>query len=149
MHKIFFLTKVIIIYLIVISFSLAAKSDFYQKGKNLFEKKEFDKSKIYFERDIVFNPKSEMSYLYLAKIFLDKEQDDDAEMKLNNVIVINPKNDEAIYLLTLLKIKQSNYDEAKELIEKFDLICDLFCVKKNEIQSKLNKIIPDNEKSNN
>ena len=147
MHKIFFLTKVIIIYLIVISFSLAAKSDFYQKGKNLFEKKEFDKSKIYFERDIVFNPKSEMSYLYLAKIFLDKEQDDDAEMKLNNVLLINPKNEEAIYMFILLKIKQFNYKDTKKLIEDFNLVCKKLCSKQSEIQVKFNKLEPDNEKS--
>ena len=149
MKKIFFLSKIIIIYLIVTSFSASAKSDFYEKGKNFFDKKEFEKSKISFERDLVFNPKSEMSYLYLAKIFINQEEDEEAVMKLNNVLILNPKNDEAIYLLALIKIKQSDYEEAKTLIIKFDLVCDLFCAKKNEIQSKLNKIIPDNEKSNN
>ena len=48
-------------------------------------------------------------------------------------------------MLTLLKIRQSDYDSASELIKKFDLVCDSFCVKKNEIQNKFEKIIPTNE----
>ncbi len=124
---------------------LAAQNDFFIKGKNLFEKKDLDKSKVFFERDLVFNPKSEKSYLYLAKIFNKNENDIEEERNLNSVLILNPENDEAIYMLTLLKIKQSDYDTAKELIKKFDLVCDSFCVKKNEIQNKFEKIIPTNE----
>ena len=124
---------------------LAAQNDFFIKGKNLFEKKDLDKSKVFFERDLVFNPKSEKSYLYLAKIFNKNENDIEEERNLNSVLILNPENDEAIYMLTLLKIKQSDYDTAKELIKKFDLVCDSFCVKKNEIKNKFEKIIPTNE----
>ena len=63
--------------------------------------------------------------------------------------MLNPQNDEAIYLLALLKIKQSDYDRAKDLIEKFNLVCDLFCDKKSEMQKKFDKLIPENAKSNN
>ena len=62
---------------------------------------------------------------------------------MNSVLILNPKNDEAIYMLSLIKIKQSNYDEAKKLIKKFELVCDLFCGKKSEINNKLSKITPD------
>ena len=51
--------------------------------------------------------------------------------------------------MTLLKIKQSNYSEARELIERFDLVCKLFCFKKKEVKEKFEKLIPENEKSNN
>ena len=128
---------------------LAAQNDFFIKGKNLFEKKDLDKSKVFFERDLVFNPKSEKSYLYLAKIFKEKEKDIQEEHNLNSVLVLNPQNEEAIYLMTLLKIKQSNYSEARELIERFDLVCKLFCFKKKEVKEKFEKLIPENEKSNN
>ena len=63
--------------------------------------------------------------------------------------MLNPKNDEAIYLLTLLKIKQSDYDHARELIDKFVLICKSFCSKENEIREKLKILIPENAKDNN
>ena len=52
------------------------------------KKKEFDKSKIQFEKDIVFNPKSEKSYLYLAKIFNENNNDEEQEINLNNVLII-------------------------------------------------------------
>ena len=68
---------------------------------------------------------------------------------MHNVLLINPNNDEAIYMLTLLKIKKSDYKEAKELIKRFNLVCESFCSKKNEMEEKFNKLIPDNEKNNN
>ena len=54
-----------------------------------------------------------------------------------------------MYMLALLKIKQSDYGQAKELIENFTLICKSFCLKKDEIQEKLKKITPENEKDYN
>ena len=128
---------------------LAAQNDFFIKGKNLFEKKDLDKSKVFFERDLVFNPKSEKSYLYLAKIFNKNENDIEEERNLNSVLILNPKNDEAIYMLTLLKIKQSDYNKAKELIEQFSLICKSYCSKKKEIVEKLDKLAPENAKTEN
>ena len=56
--------------------------NFWKGGKKLFQNNEFDKSKIFFERDIVFNPKSEKSYLYLAKIFSNDDNDQEAEIIL-------------------------------------------------------------------
>ena len=128
---------------------LAAQPNHFEEGKILFDKKKFEKSKIYFERDIVFNPKSERSYLYLAKIFNEKNDDEQEEINLNNVLLLNPQNDEAIYMLTLLKIKQSDYNEAKDLIDRFVLVCDLFCSKKSEIQKKFDKLNPEDDKNKN
>ena len=62
---------------------------------------------------------------------------------------MNPQNDEAIYMLALLKIKQSDYNVAKELIEKFKLVCTSFCSKSTEIQEKFDKLIPENARDNN
>ena len=118
------------------------ESSHFIEGIKYFNNKEFDKSKIFFERDLVFNPKSEKSYLYLAKIFNKKENMEEEENNLKSVLLLNPKNDEAIYMLTLLKIKQSDYKGAKELIEKFTLICESFCSKKIEMENKLNKLTP-------
>jgi len=149
MKKIFFLIKIFIIYLILISNGTAKQSNYLNKGIEFFKKKEFEKSKIQFEKDIVFDPKSEKSYLYLAKIFNNKKNDLEEEINLNSVLLINPKNDEAIYMLVLLKIKQSDYDDAKRLIDKFALVCRSFCSKKNEMEEKFQKLTPENEKNNN
>tara|TARA_B100000508_G_C11337410_1_gene217439 strand:+ start:28 stop:477 length:450 start_codon:yes stop_codon:yes gene_type:complete len=149
MKKTYFLVKILIIYLFFISSGFAVKSNYFDKGKILFDKKKFEKSKIFFEKDIVFNPQSEKSYLYLAKIFNENNNDQEEEMNLSNVLLLNPQNDEAIYMLTLLKIKQSDYSEAKELIKKFNLVCESFCSKRAEIQEKFDKLIPENARDNN
>ena len=141
-----FFVKTFIIYLLLISGGMAIQSSYFEEGIKYYQKKKFEKSKILFERDIVFNPKSEKSYLYLAKIFNKNNNDEEEEINLNNVLLLNPQNDEAIYMLTLLKIKQSDYNQAKELINQFILVCKSFCSKKNEIQEKLRKLTPENEK---
>ena len=147
MKKNLFLIKILIIYLFLSSGGVTKESNYLDKGIEYFENKEFDKSKIFFERDLVFNPKSEESYLYLAKIFNKDNNDEEQEINLNNVLLINPKNDEAIYMLTLIKIKQSDYNQAKELIDTFSLVCKSFCSKKKEIQEKFKKLTPENEKN--
>ena len=149
MKKIFIIIKIFFVYLLLISGGTAKESDYLKKGIELFQKKEFDKSKILFERDLVFDPKSEESYLYLAKIFNEFNDEEQQEINLNNVLLLNPKNDEAIYMLTLLKIKQSDYNHASELIDKFVLVCKSFCSKENEIRGKLKKLTPKNAKDNN
>ena len=149
MKKNYFLIKIFVIYLFLNSVGIGKESDYFAKGMEHFKKKEFNKSKIFFERDLAFNPKSEKSYLYLAKIFREKNKNVQQEINLNNVLLLNPKNDEAIYMLTLIKIEQSNYNQAKELIAKFVLVCESFCSKKNEIQEKMEKLTPENAKNNN
>ena len=148
MKKNFFI-KTFFIYLLLISSGMAIQSNYFEEGIKLYQKKKFDESKILFEREIVFNPKNEKSYLYLAKIFNEMSNDEEQEINLSNVLLLNPQNDEAIYMLTLLKIKQSDYNEAKELIDRFILVCKSFCSKKNEIQEKLRKLTPENAKTNN
>ena len=149
MKAINLLIKILLINVFFITLANSAKNEFFKEGKILFDKKEFKKSKFFFEKDIVYNPKSENSYLYLAKIFSENGNEDEQEINLNNVLLLNPQNDEAIYMLIILKIKQSNYNKSKELIEKFNLVCKSFCSKKNEINNKFNKLIPENEKDNN
>ena len=149
MRKTYFIVRILIIYLFFISIGFAAKSNYFDKGKMLFDKKKFEESKIFFEKDIVFNPKSEKSYLYLAKIFNEYNNDQEQEINLSNVLLLNPQHDEAIYMLTLLKIKQSDYNVAKELIKKFNLVCASFCSKKAEIQEKFDKLEPENARDNN
>ena len=140
----------ILFILFFLSSNLFAKeSNYFIEGMKHFDNQDFDKSKIFFERDLVFNPKSEKSYLYLAKIFMKKENIEEEEINLKNVLLLNPQNDEAIYMLVLIKIDQSDYNGAKELINKFNLVCKSFCSKKKEIESKFKKLNPENAKNNN
>ena len=149
MKKTYLVAKFLIIYLFFTSSVLADKSKYFNEGKMLFHEKKFEKSKNFFQKDIVFNPKSEKSYLYLAKIFDKDNNDEEQEVNLNNVLLLNPQNDEAVYMLILLKIKQSDYNEAKNLIKKFNIVCTSFCSKRTEIQEKFDKLEPENAKDNN
>jgi len=114
-----------------------AKNSYFEDGKKLFDNKNYKDSKFYFEKDIVFNPKSENSYLYLAKIFKEEEKNSLEENNLITVLLLNPKNEEAIYLLTLLNIKNSNFSKAKELIVTLTSVCEKLCSSKAELQVKL------------
>ena len=81
--------KFILIFFILMNL-LYAKSKYFDEGVNLFNKEKFEEAQFKFEQEIVFNPKSELSYLYLSKIFnkLDKK---DLETNLNTVMLLNPK----------------------------------------------------------
>ena len=114
-----------------------AETSYFEKGKKLFDNKQFNDSKFYFEKNIVFNPKSEKSYLYLAKIFNEEKKDNLEENNLNTVLLLNPKNEEGIYLLTLLNIKKSNFSKAKELMLIMASICKNMCSAQSELQEKL------------
>ncbi len=126
-----------IILISILNINGITKENFFSEGVKLFNEKKFLESKFKFEQDIVFNPKSEVSYLYLAKIFKERENDDLQEQNLNTVILINPQNEEALYLLTLLNIKKSDYDESDKLIKKFNKVCKKICEKKSELILKL------------
>ena len=147
MKKFYFKFKILIIVLLVNSSVMA--SEYLTEGIKLFEKKKFDESKILLERELAFDPKSEKSYLYLAKIYSQINNDEQQEINLKNVLLINPTNDEALYMLAIMRIKQSDYNEAKELINKFKLVCKSFCSKRSEIEQKLKKLTPENAKNNN
>jgi tetratricopeptide (TPR) repeat protein len=114
-----------------------AKNSSFEEGKKLFDKKKFTDAKFYFEKDIVFNPKNENAYLYLAKIFKEEEKNQLEEGNLNTVLLLNPKNEEAIYLLTLLNIKKSNFLKAKKLILTMASVCKKMCSTEAELQKKL------------
>ena len=120
--------------------SLSAEINYFQKGKNLFTEKKYDQAKFKFEQDLVFNPKNENSYLYLAKIFKLKNDDNQEESNLKTVILLNPKNEEAIYNLALLKIRKSNYSETKKLLDNFKKNCHKMCQKSDELKDKLSSI---------
>ena len=112
------MTKKLILYLFAINLLTIisyAKADYLIEGIDLFNKKKFEDAKFKFEKNIVFNPKSEKSYLYLSKIFNKLEKKDLEEQNLNTVILLNPKNEEALYNLAKLKLSTSDYKKSLEL----------------------------------
>ena len=135
--------KKLIFYLLVLNFFSIisfAKSDYLNEGIVLFNKKKFEDAKFKFEQDIVFNPKSEKSYLYLSKIFNKLEKKNLEELNLNTVILLNPKNEEALYNLAKLKLSSSDYKKSLELNERLKLICKNFCSQSENLKIEIENL---------
>ena len=120
--------------------SLKANTSFYEEGVNLYKDKKFSKAKFKFEQDIVFNPKSENSYLYLSKIFKEFDRKDLQEQNLNTVILLNPQNEEAIYSLAKLKLENSDYKMSLELNEKLINMCNKFCIESKKLKVEIESL---------
>ena len=131
--------NIIIIFLLLPNI-LFAKSEFFEEGINLFNKKKFDDAKFKFEQDLVFNPKNELSYLYLSKIFNKQEKKDLEEQNLKTVMLINPKNEEAILNLVKLKLSNSDYQGSKELNKRLKLICNNFCNESDRLKIEIENL---------
>tara|TARA_Y100000591_G_scaffold290577_1_gene276494 strand:- start:242 stop:664 length:423 start_codon:yes stop_codon:yes gene_type:complete len=119
---------------------LHAKSDYFNEGINLYKKEKFKEAQFKFEQEIVFNPKSELSYLYLSKIFNKLDKKDLEEQNLNTVMLLNPKNEEAIYNLAKLKLASSDYKKSKDLNNRLSSICNKFCKKNNELKIEIENL---------
>ena len=132
-----------LLYIFVLYFlfnNLFAKSEYMNAGIDLYNNNEFEDAKFKFEQDIVFNPKSELSYLYLSKIFKKQDKKNLEEKNLNTVIILNPKNEEAIYNLARLKLLTSDYEKSKELNKKLKSICNKFCGKSDQLKIEIENL---------
>ncbi len=131
--------KLTLIFILLMNF-LHAKSDYFSEGVNLYKKEKFKEAQFKFEQEIVFNPKSELSYLYLSKIFNKLDKQDLEEQNLNTVMLLNPKNEEAIYNLAKLKLASSDYKKSKELNNRLSSICNKFCNKNSELKIEIENL---------
>ena len=117
-----------------------AKTKFFQDGLNLFNDNKFEEAKFKFEQDIVVNPKSEMSYLYLYKIFKNLKKKKLEEQNLLTVILLNPQNEEAILYLARLKLEASDYKKSKELNNRLKIICKIYCEQSNKLKIEIENL---------
>ena len=120
---------------------LWANTQFFNEGLNFYKVKQFEKAKFKFEQDIVFNPKSEKSYLYLSKIFRNLDKKDLEEQNLKTVILLNPKNEEAIYNLAKLKLETSDYKKSKELNERLTSLCKKLCDESQKLKVEIENLL--------
>jgi tetratricopeptide (TPR) repeat protein len=126
--------------ILITSNPLAAKNNNFLEGIDLFKKNKFDDAKLKFEKDIVLNPKSEISYLYLSKIFKKLNKKNLQEQNLNTVILLNPNNEEATYNLAKLKLESSDYEKSQELNEKLNSFCNKFCDKSRKLKIEIENL---------
>tara|TARA_B100000767_G_scaffold217240_1_gene204927 strand:+ start:33 stop:470 length:438 start_codon:yes stop_codon:yes gene_type:complete len=144
MIKIIKLTTIFFIVLNSIN-STQAENRLYEEGKKKYHEKKYNESKFLFQRSIVFNPKDQDSYLYLAKIYKFEENKKEEQKNVSTVLLLDPNNEEANYLLMEIELKKSNYSRVKELVENFTKICIKLCDKKILILESLENLEPKNE----
>ena len=119
------LTKIIFV-IFLISNNLFANLNYFDVGLAFYNENKLEKAKFKFEQEIVYNPKSEKSYLYLSKIFKAQKKKELEEKNLKTVILLNPNNEEALYNLALLKLNDSDYKGSKKLVEQLISLCKKF-----------------------
>ena len=116
-----------------------------EEAKIKYDEKRYEESKFLFQRSIVFNPKDQDAYLYLAKIYKFEDNKKEEQKNINTVLLLDPQNEEANYLLIEIELKKSNYSKVKELVENFTKICKKLCDKKPLILESLKNLEPKNE----
>jgi len=122
-----------------------AENNFFEKGKNKYDEQKYEESKFFFQRSIVFSPKDQNSYLYLAKIYNFENNKKEVQKNIDTVLLLDPKNEEANYMLMEIELKRSNYSKVKELADNFSKICNKLCDKKNSILESLKNLEPKDE----
>ena len=140
-------TKVIFFFLILLNINnyTLAENNFFEEGKKMYSEKKYEESKFLFQRSIVFDPKNQNSYLYLAKIYKFQKNSNEEQKNINTVLLLNPKNEEANYMLMEVELKKSDYLKVRELIKLFPKICNNLCGKEKTILDSLKKLEPKNE----
>ena len=137
------LKAIAIFYIFINIFNVSISSEnFFKKGLELYNDKNFVDAQFMFERSIVFNPKDSNSYLYLAKIYNHKEDKQKEEKNLKTSLLIEPNNEEAILMLMKISLEKSNYSKVKELSKTFSEVCKKLCDENKGILETLANIEP-------
>ena len=141
--------KAITIFYIFVNISNVSigSENFFKKGLELYNDKNFVDAQFMFERSIVFNPKDSNSYLYLAKIYNHKDDKQKEEKNLKSSLLIEPNNEEAILMLMKISLEKSNYSKVKDLSKTFSEVCKKLCDENKDILETLNNIEPKKNES--
>ena len=132
--------KIVIFFLVcfgINSLTLASENNFFEEGKKLFDKENYEDSKFLFQRSIVYDPKHANSYLYLGKIFKIEKNSKEEEKNINTALLLDPRNEEAMYILIDLELERSNFSKVEDLKKDFKKICSSLCEKITSIDTRL------------
>ena len=135
----------VVFFFVICDEHIFAVENFFSEGKVKYENKKYEEAKFLFQRNIVFNPKHFISYLYLAKIYKEEKNNKELKKNLDTTLLLDPKNEEAIYMLIELEIEKSNFSKVKKLNDKFLQVCSDLCNKSLFIEEKIKNLEPKNE----
>ena len=137
----------IIVFLIITMFPTIcfSENNFFDDAKKKFNEEKLEESKFLFQRNIVFNPKHAISYLYLAKIYHSEDNKKEEEKNLNATLLLEPSNEEAMNMLINIELDKSNYSKVKELTESLSIVCIELCDQIEIINKNLKNIEQENK----
>ena len=137
----------IIVFLIITMFPTIcfSENNFFDDAKKKFNEEKLEESKFLFQRNIVFNPKHAISYLYLDKIYHSEDNKKEEEKNLNATLLLEPSNEEAMNMLINIELDKSNYSKVKELTESLSIVCIELCDQIEIINKNLKNIEPENK----
>ena len=107
--------KIFIIFYLLIFTNGFASENYFDNAKNLYAKKEYEKSKFLFQKN------------------------------LNTTLLLEPDNEEAMYMIIDIELKRSNFSKVKELQSDFEKICTSLCEKIASIKERLKNFDTSNE----
>ena len=87
----FFYLILFAVFLVNSNASVNAKENFFDKAIKLYNNKNYEDSKFLLQRNIVFNPKDHLSYLYLAKIYKEEKNDKELKKKSRHNSIVKSK----------------------------------------------------------
>ena len=67
------------------------------------------------------------------------------EKNLNTTLLLKPDSEEAMYMLIDIRLEKSDFDQVKELKDKFAKICNELCSKIDSIEERLKNMEAKNE----
>ena len=122
-----------------------SENNFFDDAKKKFNEEKLEESKFLFQRNIVFNTKHAISYLYLAKNYHSEDNKKEEEKNLNATLLLEPSNEEAMNMLINIELDKSNYSKVKELTESLSIVCIELCDQIEIINKNLKNIEPENK----
>jgi len=139
--------KLLISICFIVSFHtvVLSKENFFDEALKMYQDEKYDDARFMFERNIVYNPKDAISYLYLAKIYNHEEDQAKEENNLETALLIEPNNEEILLMLMKIALKKSNYSKVKDFSETFVKVCEKLCNENDLIQETLKNIEPKND----
>ena len=107
--------------------AFAASPSYYEEALQSYEDKKFELSIKYLEKNIVFNPKSSVSYILLGKSYAALENREKANKYYRIAYSLVPENIELNYLLGESSFHLDLIEEYGEYLSNLEILCSGQC----------------------
>ena len=104
-----------------------ASNSFYESALNVFNEENFEKTIMYLEKEIVFNPKSSESYVLLGKSYEGLDDQNNALKYYEIAFTLIPHNLELNFLIGKVSYELGLIEQYAEQISNLEILCETSC----------------------